>query len=182
VGSQDDDVQGHGRRAFLKRAGVVTGATVWATPTIQSLLSPAFATGTALCPPGRTVRFKYDVERNVFDSGAASGTGASWCLPEGYATAGNSLNGAGSTACITVDGKQYCVTVQMIDSKTAKVTVTGGALIEDLDAKAGAEHTLYDDNPRNDAECVDADISSGNTATVELARKDISFVAGVLCV
>ncbi|MDQ4006936.1 MAG: hypothetical protein M3211_02425 [Actinomycetota bacterium] len=34
------------RRAFIKRAGVVSAATVWAAPTVQSLVAPAFATGT----------------------------------------------------------------------------------------------------------------------------------------
>ena len=180
--TQDETQQDYGRRSFLKRAAVVTGATVWAAPTVQSLVAPAFATGTGLCPPERLVRFKYDVEENRFDSGNATGDGASWCLPDGYATAGNSLTGSGNTACITIDDKQYCVTITMIDAKTAQVTVTGGAQIEDLDAKAGAEHTLYDDNPNNDAECVDADLDGSHTATVELQRKDISFVAGVLCV
>ncbi len=38
------------RRAFIRRAGVVSAATVWAAPTVQSLVAPAFATGTPAGP------------------------------------------------------------------------------------------------------------------------------------
>ena len=38
------------RRSVIKRAAVVGAATAWATPTIQSIASPAFAAGT---PAGR---------------------------------------------------------------------------------------------------------------------------------
>ena len=38
------------RRSVIKRAAVVGAATAWATPTVQSIASPAFATGS---PAGR---------------------------------------------------------------------------------------------------------------------------------
>lgn len=37
---------GFDRRSFIRRSALVGAATVWAAPTIQSLVSPAFATGT----------------------------------------------------------------------------------------------------------------------------------------
>ena len=162
------------RRAFIKRAAVVAGATVWAAPTIQSLTAPAFATGTGTCPPGRLLRFKYDVGANAFDSGAANGGGASWCLPDGYADADVSVNGPGNTACVSVAGTSVCITVNIsADGKTAKVTIPAGAAIEDLQAKAGSA---------TNGECDDFDYLSQNTAVVQLEDKRISFVAGVLCV
>jgi hypothetical protein len=162
------------RRAFIKRAALVAGATVWAAPTIQSLASPAFATGTGTCPPGRTVRFKYDVGANAFDSGAARGGGASWCLPDGYADADISVNGPGNSACVSVGGKTYCITVIIsADGKSAQVTIPAGAAIEDLQAKAGSAAN---------GECDDMDYMTQNTAFVQLEDKKISFVAGVLCV
>jgi hypothetical protein len=35
---ENETNEGLGRRAFLQRAPVVAGATVWATPTLQSLV------------------------------------------------------------------------------------------------------------------------------------------------
>ena len=35
------------RRTLIRRAAVLSAATAWATPTVQSLASPAFATGSA---------------------------------------------------------------------------------------------------------------------------------------
>ena len=162
------------RRAFMKRAALVAGATVWAAPTIQSLASPAFATGTGTCPPGRMVRFKYDVGANAFDSGAAGGGGASWCLPDGYAEADVSVNGQGNSVCVNVGGQSYCITVSIsADGKTAQVSIPAGASIEDLQAKAGSA---------TNGECDDFDYMTRNTAVVQLEDKKISFVAGVLCV
>ncbi len=37
------------RRAVLRRGAVLGGAVAWTTPVVQSLASPAFATGSALC-------------------------------------------------------------------------------------------------------------------------------------
>ena len=37
---------GFDRRAFIRRSALVGAATVWAAPTVQSIVSPAFATGT----------------------------------------------------------------------------------------------------------------------------------------
>jgi hypothetical protein len=158
------------RRGYLQRAALVAGATAWATPTVQSLMSPAFATGTGVCPPGRMIRFKYDVENGVFDSGGATGGGASWCLPDGYADADISVNSVG---CFTLDGMTKCISVVVApDQMSATVTVPPGCLIEDLQAKAG--------NTSN-GECDDAEANTGTTATVTLEEKEISFVAGVLC-
>ena len=173
----DETTPGIERRSFLKRAAVVSGATVWATPTVQSLVAPAFATGTGLCPPERTVRFKYDVAEDGtgrFDSGDAGGGGASWCLPDGYADAAIQVNGAGSTATFTLGGVTYSITVTISNGgKTATVLLPSGAVVEDLQAKAG--------NERN-GECDDLDGVTGSTATVTLEDRGISFVAGVICI
>ncbi|QNN52159.1 hypothetical protein [Nocardioides mesophilus] len=166
----DDNIE---RRSFLKRAAVVAGVTVWSAPTVQSLTAPAFATGTASCAPGRVIRFKYDVGTNSFDSGAAGGGGASWCLPDGYADADHSIFGSDSTGCAVVEGTSYCVTVAIsADGKTAQVTVPAGAVIEGLQAKAGASFN---------GECGDMDYQTSNTAVVQIT-KQISYVAGVICV
>ncbi len=44
--SAEETPGGFDRRGFIKRAAVVGGATAWATPTVQSLVTPAFALGT----------------------------------------------------------------------------------------------------------------------------------------
>lgn len=163
------------RRSFLKRAAIVGGATVWATPTVQSLVAPAFATGTGLCPPDRIWRFKYDVDNNMFDSGDASGGGANWCLPDGYADAVNSVpNVVGNVASFTVDGKTYTITITLLDDKTAQVMISGGAIVEDLVAKAGSN---------SNGECDEIhEYVDPNTAVLQLQSKGISFVAGVICI
>lgn len=162
------------RRAFIKRAAVVSGATVWATPTVQSLVAPAFATGTGTCPPGRVVRFKYDVDENKFDSGDANGGGASWCLPDGYADAVHKFVGTNGLGYVTLGGTQYSVLITLSgDGKTATVKLPKGAIVEDLQAKAGSV---------NNGECVDSNPVSNDTAVVTLIRKRISFVAGVICI
>lgn len=170
----DETTSGMERRSFLKRAAVVSGATVWATPTVQSLVAPAFATGTGLCPPDRTVRFMYDVDNNVFDSGAATGGGAGWCLPDGYADAQVAVFGPGPTTSFTLGTTTYTITVVIsADKMTATVQLPAGAVVEDLQAKAG--------NPAK-GECDDLDAVTATTATVTLEEKEISFVAGVLCI
>lgn len=158
------------RRAFLKRSAIVAGATVWAAPTVQSLVSPAFATGTGRCPPGHTFRFKYDVGTG-FDSGVPRGRGSTWCLPEGYTDVGT--RPVNPNGCFTVENDTQCVHVQITpDGKTATVTLPAGAHIEDLQAKAGSWHN---------GECGDAAPVTGNTSTVTLQTKQISYVAGVFC-
>lgn len=169
--TRDSDAGGLERRAFLQRAAVVAGATVWATPTVQSLVTPAFASGTGVCPPGRLVRFKFDVEEGRFDSGDASGNGAEWCLPEEYGETDLYVDANG---CIVVDGQTKCVTVTLsADQMTATVQVPDGSTIEDLHAKAG--------NWTN-GECAEVDPDGATTGTVSLDTKTISFVAGVICV
>ncbi len=37
---------GFDRRSFIRRSAVVSAATVWAVPTVQSVMTPAFAVGT----------------------------------------------------------------------------------------------------------------------------------------
>jgi hypothetical protein len=158
------------RRSFLQRATLVAGATVWATPTVQSLMSPAFATGTGACPPGHLVRFKYDVDEMKFDSGNPQGGGADWCLPEGY---GDATVSVGPTGLFTIDGVPHQITVTISpDGKTATVTIPPGCRIEDLQAKAGS---------MRNGECDEMDAVNGSTATVTLEDKEISFVAGVVC-
>lgn len=167
---EEETSQGLERRTFLKRSAIVAGATVWATPTVQSLMSPAFATGTGQCPPGKLVRFKYDAGGG-FDSGVPQGGGASWCLPTGYADADIAAEGDG---CFMIDNQSMCITVTISsDGKTATVTIPEGTQIEDLHAKAGS--------PVN-GECDDMDVMTGTTATVTLEHRRISFVAGVICV
>ncbi|HET7325910.1 MAG TPA: hypothetical protein VFJ14_01350 [Nocardioidaceae bacterium] len=162
------------RRAFLQRAAIVGGATLWAAPTVQSIMTPAFAVGTGLCPPGHLVRFKYDVDENRFDSGDAIGGGANWCLPDGYADADVRVDGPGNVGTFAVGGVAKSITVMIAaDGKTASITIPPGSRIEDLQAKAGN---------RTKGECDDFDYQTGNTAVVELEDKDISFVAGVICV
>lgn len=167
---RSDQEDGLDRRTYLQRAAVVAGATVWATPTVQSLMSPAFATGTGVCPPGRLVRFKYDVDTRKFDSGDARGGGANWCLPDNYADADISVDGMG---CFQIEGMTKCITVLVTpDGKSATVMIPPGCQIEDLRAKAGS---------KRNGECDEAEAITANAATVTLEDKEISFVAGVLC-
>ena len=173
------------RRSFLKRAAIVGGATVWAAPTVQSLMAPAFATGTAECPPDRVVRFKFDVNDSgtggVFNSGDATGNGAEWCLPTGYATAPILVvqSAVPNVGTFVVDGVTYSITIVLISGKTAQVILPPGFRVEDLHAKAGAPGEDKWGEPKG--ECDDMDGVSGDTATVTLEEKGISFVAGVLC-
>lgn len=171
------------RRLFLKRAGVVAGTTVWATPVIQSIASPAFATGspTPECPPENYVRFKFDINDSctggVFNSGDAGGPAAD-CL--GQIDAGDpaganyydttkvvNANGCYGTACV-----QIALTCTNGEADTAKVTVTNGGQLLDVNAKAAG---------RNNLECKDAQDNGDGTFTADLT-KGISFVAGVFCV
>lgn len=165
------DEAGMDRRAVLRRASMLAGASVLATPTVQSIMAPAFATGTGLCPPGRLVRFKYEVRgtSGSFDSG--DGTGVEWCLPDGYADADISVNSMG---CFVIDGVTKCIQVIVApDGMSATVILPPGAKVEDLNAKAGS---------LKNGECNEGEATSGSTATVTLERKEISYVAGVICV
>ncbi|HET7325909.1 MAG TPA: hypothetical protein VFJ14_01345 [Nocardioidaceae bacterium] len=168
----DEPRTGMERRAFLQRAAVVSGATLWAAPTVQSIMTPAFAVGSGLCPPGHLVRFKYDVSNNRFDSG--SGGGVQWCLPDGYGDADVSVSGTGNSALFTVAGSTYSITVTLADGgKTAYVKIPATSRIEDLQAKAGDMVS---------GACDDFESQTGDTAVVSLGRKRISFVVGVICV
>jgi hypothetical protein len=167
---ENQETGGVERRTVLRAAAV--GTTLWAAPTVQSLMSPAFAVGTGLCPPGHLVRFKYDVDENRFDSG--SGSGVAWCLPDNWGDADVSASGAGNIGSFVVDGVAKSITVTIsADGKTAQVTLPPGARVEDLQAKAGSQ---------SNGECDDFDYQSGATAVVTLEQKRISFVAGVVCV
>ena len=42
----EQDGRGLDRRSFIRRSAVVGAATVWVTPTVQSMVAPAFAVGT----------------------------------------------------------------------------------------------------------------------------------------
>ena len=42
----EQDQRGLDRRSFIRRSAVVGAATVWVTPTVQSMVAPAFALGT----------------------------------------------------------------------------------------------------------------------------------------
>ena len=165
------DEAGLDRRSVLRRASMLAGASVLATPTVQSIMAPAFATGTGLCPPGRLVRFKYDVRglSGSFDSG--DGGGIEWCLPDGYADADISVNALG---CFVIDGVTKCIQVIVApDGMSATVVLPPGAKVEDLRAKAGSI---------KNGECNEGEATSGSTATVTLQEKEISYVAGVICV
>lgn len=170
----DQPQGGMERRKFLQRAAIVSGATLWAAPTVQSIVAPAFAVGTGLCPPGRLVRFKYDVDNNMFDSGDANGGGASWCLPDGYADADVEVSGSGNVGTFMIGTTTYSITVTITNrGKTAYVKIPSSSRIEDLQAKAGS---------MTNGACDDFDSRDGDTATVTLGQKKISFVAGVICV
>lgn len=169
------------RRAFIKRAGVVAGATVWAVPTVQSLASPAFAAGSppppnGECPPEKLVRFKYDVGTG-FDSGLPKqDSEAGKCLVQvdDYYSAGRVV---GSNGCFTSGGCTVCVSVTLSgDGKTATVRVTGGT-INDVDIKGGSSKSpngyCADGNPTGDGTTAVVSAPSGGAG--------ISFVGGVIC-
>lgn len=169
-------VEGMERRSFLKRSAIVAGATVWATPTVQSLMAPAFATGTGRCPDGALYRFKAEVDEETlqvtgYSNGVpASGSEAAGCLPDGYAEA-TPLDGAclpGTTMCVSV------VVTGTEGNYTATVTLPDGWVIEDLDVKAGSSNS-----PQVNI-CEDATLDGDNTASVTV--RAISFVAGVICI
>jgi hypothetical protein len=169
------------RRRFLKRAGVVAGATVWATPVIQSVASPAFATGSPSgdCPPEKLIRFKFDVDGVKFDSGDAGGeAGACLADVDGYSTAGRSFpNGSGYTSCYVNGSCRVCVTISISgDKKQATVTVTGGT-IKDVDIKGGSTRSP-------NGHCTDGDpMGDGSTSVINVppGGAAISFVGGVVC-
>ena len=164
------------RRKFLKRAGVVAGSTVWAAPTIQTLASPAFATGTpavGACPPENRVRFRYEVGRGCVGGRFARNdpTGpATQCLEEVddyYGTANAvAANGCFGSACV-----QVALTCKNGQADAVTVRVTSGGKLLDVDAKAGGP---------NSVECGDATANSDGTFTADLDR-GISWVAGVFC-
>lgn len=162
--------QGVERRSFLKGAAVVAGTTVWATPTIQSMVAPAVA-ASPLCVDDY-VRFKYDVGAG-FDNGDAGGT--TWCLPDGYADAAPLPNTSGNTLTFTINGKTITITIEIsADGKTATITITGEVLNVDLSAKAGSADQDV---------CGETDMYATNPGSVTLTiSKEISFVAGTLCI
>lgn len=168
------------RRAFLKRAGVVAGATVWATPTIQSLAAPAFAAGSpptgGSCPDAQLVRFQYNVG-GAFESGTPPQTnpaGACLAQVDGYYSAGRGVdtNGTFTDGTCTVR-----VTVAISpDGKTATVTVVGGTLV-DADIKGGSSAS-------SNGYCADGAANAAGTTAVITAPAGgagISFVGGVVC-
>jgi hypothetical protein len=168
------------RRLFLKRAGVVAGATVWATPVIQSVASPAFAAGSPAqeCPPEKLIRFKYDVGTG-FDSGLPSQTSESGeCLVQVDDYYSTGTRAVGANGCFSdAGGCSVCVSVVLsADNKTATVTVTGGT-INDVDIKGGSSNS-----PKG--HCTDGDPSGdGSSAVIQAPAGSaaISFVGGVIC-
>lgn len=171
---EEGTVEGMERRSFLKRSAVVAGATVWATPTVQSLMAPAFAAGTGACPPANLIRFKFDITENMFDSGEAAGN---TCFPDLYDQATHQINGPGPTASIIVNGVTITVTVTSTGEMTATVSVTatgGSATVLDLAAKGGT--TECDD------ELASPVVASGNPISVTLEERGLSYVAGTICV
>ena len=171
---EEGTVEGMERRSFLKRSAVVAGATVWATPTVQSLMAPAFAAGTGACPPANLIRFKYEIDENRFDSGDAGGTG---CYPDLYHQATHRIDTAGNVGTIVVNGVTITVTVTSTGEHTATVQVSasgGTATVLDLAAKGGS--TECDD------ELASPVVASGNPINVALEERGISYVAGTICV
>ena len=76
------------RRSLIKRAAVVGAATAWATPTVQSITAPAFATGTP--QGGCTARMtgggnnQFDIVGATYNGSAAKisfGLGQLICMP-----------------------------------------------------------------------------------------------------
>lgn len=163
---------GMDRRFFLKGAAVA-GATVWAAPTIQSMIAPAVAQS-ASCQ-GYYVRFKYDVGSG-FDNGDASGGGASWCLPDGYAAATALPNTSGNTLTFVYNGHTITITVEIsADGKTATITITGAVGNIDLSAKAGSNET--------NGACGETTTYATNQTVYTISiSKTISFVAGTMCI
>lgn len=170
------------RRRFLKRAGVVAGATVWATPVVQSLTSPSYATGSpAPCTTPKLVRFKFNVGGS-FDSGQPpphSTAGACTAQVAGYneSLPGRYIASNGSF----VDGTCK-VTVKVTLSngnKTATITVTNGIIL-DADIKGGSSKSSKNGYcspgwgpPNGGSSSLVLNAPSGGAA--------ISFVAGVVC-
>lgn len=169
------------RRRFLKRAGIVAGTTVWATPVVQSLSSPAFATGSPPpCTSATLIRFKYNVGGS-FDSGqppAHSTAGACTAQVTGYNSTlpGRAINSYGYFMHGSCKVKVK-VTLSH-DKKTATVTVTNGILI-DVDIKGGAA------GKKNGYCSPGAGAPNGGSSTITLKAPSggaaISFVAGVIC-
>ena len=69
-GNTDTSNQGLNRRSVIKRAAVVGAATAWATPTIQSIASPAFAAGS---PAGRCTSCITGGGNNIVNNGTWNG-------------------------------------------------------------------------------------------------------------
>lgn len=96
---------GLNRRSLIKRAAVTGAATAWATPTIQSIASPAFATGTPAGACGSCIT-----------GGGNNILGGSWTLPNGTIEPLESISvGMGQICCVDngPPSKQNEVTVTL---------------------------------------------------------------------
>lgn len=167
----DSPESGVDRRTLLKRSAVVGGALVWATPVVQSIASPAFASGS---PGGQEVcvnvyQFKIDGTFTSFSTGETPG-----CTPTGYNPKGT--NFVSSTGVIPNQHGTISVTLSA-DKKTATIVIPEDCKLLDGQAKAGSPNggTL---------ECEDA-VPSGTTSTSNIYTvtldREISFIAGVIC-
>jgi hypothetical protein len=163
------------RRAFIKRAGVVAGATVWAVPTVQSIASPAFAAGSPPPPNGEcvnNVRFKFDnvscKDGKIVGTFGDNGDGGPCAGDiEGYndATLGVNSSGCYGGYCVQISG-----TCSGSEAKTATVTITNQGDLVDVVVKSGSKTGT----------CTEA-AENGETFTVNLTQ-GISNIAGTFCV
>jgi hypothetical protein len=148
---------------------------------VQSLASPAFATGSppppnGECPPEKLIRFKWEVGKG-FDSGLPkTDSEAGKCLVQvdDYYNSGRAVDASG---CFVAGSCRVCVSVTLsADGKTATVTVTGGT-INDVDIKGGSSNSpnghCTDGNPTGDGTTAVINVPAGGAG--------ISFVGGVIC-
>ena len=172
------------RRALLRRGAILGGAIVWTTPVVQSLATPAFA-GTpkphaCMCK----VRFQWGAGTGFSDSGdgVATGAGNACCVADNYLTTTARVGIDGSIPSCTLGGKSLgTVTVSYpVDGDRTKAVIglPLACTLEDGDAKGGSCVS-------GTVDCSDA-TEIGTTSTqrlysVDLARRDISHITGVIC-
>lgn len=160
----DVDSTGLSRRDLIRRGAVIGGTLVWATPTIQTLATPAFAgtPGEPGCPETHTfVRLKFSNEGGQGVVSADSlGNSCNWpdyeAAPPGDVSDIVSAVLSADELCMTITFDEAC------DAQLATVLV-----------KSGSKEGFCDSSPATDV--------NGNSLTVCLDRQQISYVAIIVC-
>lgn len=191
----DDILQpGHAdRRAFIKRAGIVAGTTVWATPTVQSLTSAAFAAGSPrVCTD--IVGFKYEIDPKAFDTYPAGPDlpgGGNDCRPDACASPDHTVSpGPGPARSVNIPGIGAVVVSLTFDTvndphlATVTITSPAGSAVESgsvsVGTKTGQLPCTGPGSPNTNVQYV-----GGNaTITIQTSGRGsgISNIIGCFCV